>query len=231
MSAASIVAPAGTHAVTVATNLVIAAQCLFIGTRLRRLRGTAGTREWSRFFLLMSLATLTGAVKHGATDAHPAIWFGAVLAYNPAGAAAIAFAQLATVSAFVRNATVAASLRRAIAIQAVLPVVATVLRPGFLPALLDTIAGLAPVLVAHALAARRCRAGAGAIATGLGFMALGGAAYVLGLAIPPWLDPVGLAHLVSIAGFGLIGRGVAGRRRPTALPAARIPHREWRVRP
>ena len=80
------------------TNAVLAVQCAVYGLRLRRDRASAGVVEWSMFFLLMSVATAAGVLKHGFGAALGEDVYRALLAIsNVAGGLAAYFAQCATI--------------------------------------------------------------------------------------------------------------------------------------
>jgi hypothetical protein len=197
---------------TVLTNLVIAAQCVVLTLRLLpRSRSDLG-RPWVLFFACMSVAALAGAVKHGyPPETWQAMGFGAVVVSNTAIAVAAAFAERVTVQTVFRSGRVRAWLQRGIIAQAGVVCVWTVLRPGFLPALVSAVAGLTPVLVAESFRALRGRPGARAIAAGFALTAGSGLIYVLGISLAPWIGPIDLAHLSIVASLALIYRGVSER--------------------
>jgi hypothetical protein len=197
---------------TVVTNLVIAAQCVVLTLRLLpRSRSDLG-RPWVLFFACMSVAALAGAVKHGyPPETWQAMGFGAVVVSNTAIAVAAAFAERVTVRTVFRRGRVRAWLQRGIFAQAGVVCVWTLLRPGFLPALVSAVAGLTPVLVAESFRALRGRPGARAIAAGFALTAGSGFIYVLGISLAPWIGPIDLAHLSIVASLALIYRGVSER--------------------
>lgn len=215
--------------VTVGTNLVLGAQCALLGLWIRRASKGSTARRWTLFFLFMSAATLVGAIKHGQPpDTRGALWIGAVLVSNTSGGLATASAQLATVRTWVRQRRARSWFRCFIVLQAVAVVLATALWPGFTPALINTVVGLAPVLAVEIRAAFRGRSGGRALAIGFALTALAGALFAVQTGLEPWLRPVDLAHLVMAASLVLVYVGVRERVR-TASPVPR--HADAALRP
>ena len=180
------------HPVTVATNLLLTAQAVWIYRRLGRpdVPLPRAGRLWGGFVLVTGLASLVGAAKHGLVDGP--LWApeAARVVSNALTGAAVSLAQLAALETYVRSPGVRSLLTAAVFVQLLV----------FLP-----------VLAAEALAARRGRPGAHRIAAGLGVPA---AAVVLWLVQPPlgrWINHVDVEHVLMMAGLHLIFLGLETR--------------------
>jgi hypothetical protein len=91
-----------------------------------------------------------------------------------------------------------------------------VLWPGVTPALVCTVAGLVPVLVAESALSLLDRPGASAMASGFALAALAGLAYVVKVSPTTWFSYIDIAHLFTVASLGLIYLGVLERTGPLA---------------
>jgi hypothetical protein len=200
---------------TVVTNLVIAVQAVVLAVRVLPGSRSEAERYWGWFFGFMAVAALAGAVKHSyPPDPRLPMRFWGIVLSNTAAAAAAGFAQLATVETLIGRIAARLWLRRIVVAQVCAVWITSVLWPGFLPALVCTVAGLTPVLVAESVRSLRDRPGASAIASGFALTALGGFAYVLKVSPAPWLTYIDIAHLFTVASLALIYLGVLERAGP-----------------
>jgi len=212
------------HPTNVLTDLVLGVQCAVLArATLRSERDEAQT--WAAFFVLMSVSTALGALKHAlGPDALPLVRVPVLVSSGMAAAVATLLAQLATLEIHApprRRRQILGALARA---QLALFTLAFVYSDAFVLVGVDTALGLLPVLVAETRAAARGRPGAGPIAAGLGVSLLTGAVYAIGLSPSPWFDRVDVAHVLMFVALAWIRRGVAelpeGARRPAGEVAA-----------
>ncbi len=201
--------------ITVLTNLVIALQAAVLTLRVLPGSRSDAERYWGWFFGFMAVAALAGAVKHAYPpdpSLPPRFW--GIIISNTASAAAAGFAQLATIETVLGGSAVRRWMQRVVILQVVGVWISTLMWPGFLPALVCTVAGLTPVLIVESACSLRDRPGASAIASGFALTALGGFAYVLKVSPAPWLTYIDIAHLFTVASLALIYLGVLERAGP-----------------
>ena len=198
--------------VTAGTSLALAVQCTLYFSSLRAGR-EARSRLWSGFFLMMAIATFAGVVKHGfrhelsETGLLMVLW-----ASSLTGGISTYYAQRATA---VTHAPEHLKRRfdRLFQIQLLVFLVGNVvLGPQMLLLVVNTAAGLFPVIGVEVMALCRGRPGSGWIASGLSLSILTGAVYVVGLSIGPWFNHIDIAHLLMGVSFCLMVRGCHPRR-------------------
>jgi hypothetical protein len=193
--------------VTAGTNLILATQCIVAFMALRN-AGFERGRWWGFFFLMMAVSTLAGALKHGARHLLVGDAFVTMLAIsNVATAAAIYFAQRATIEAWAGGAR-AGLYRYLAALQ--LGVFATanaVAGPGMTFLIGATVVGLVPVLVTEGLH-RRERPGAVWVSAGLFVSISSGLVYVFDVSPHPWFNHIDVAHVIMGVSLAMIFVGV-----------------------
>jgi hypothetical protein len=190
-----------------ATNVFLSEQCACYALILRRHRSTGGD-EWAAFFLLMSVTTGAGAVKHGLGHALDAQTYDVVLAItNVAGGLSTYLAQLATIR---RRAHPRSSFLRMVAYTQVCAflVVNLVFGPELLLLIANTAVGLVPVIVVEGRSARGGCSGSAMIALGLLVATLAGLVYLADVSMGPWFNHIDLAHAVMALSFHAVARGV-----------------------
>jgi len=162
----------------------------------------------SAFFLLMSLATLAGAFKHGLRhDLDVDVYTLILWISNVAGGAATWCAQLATLLS--RG---SGEWRRGLEalVQAQLAVFVAanaLLGPEMLLMIAHSLLGLVPVIVVEARSVQPSRPQGGWVAAGLTLSIGTAAVYVGRLGVHPWLSHIDVAHLLLAVAFALIVRG------------------------
>ncbi len=193
--------------VTAGTNLFLAVQC-FLYFRSLRAAPAERSRLWSGFFLMMALATFAGVFKHGfqhelsETALVLLLW-----ASNLTGGVSTYYAQRATIAAHAPK-HLRCRLDRLPQAQLLAFLCANVaLGPEMLLLVVNTAAGLLPVIAVEATALRRGDRSGGGIASGLSLSIMTGVVYVMGLSVGPWLNHIDIAHLLMGVSFFLMVRG------------------------
>ena len=194
--------------VTAGTNLLLAAQCLVYYRSLRSARAPA-TDLWAAFFLMMSFATLAGAIKHGfrhqltEDDLSLVLWMS-----NVGAGVSTYFAQRATARVHAGG-PCRVAIERLVGLQLLtFLIVNAVAGPEIILLILNSALGLIPVIVVAAITSRRGRAGGVWVAGGLSLSMLTGVVYVVGLSLGPWFNHIDIAHVLMGVSFYLILRGV-----------------------
>ena len=209
--------------VTAGTNLALAVQCALY---FRSLRVGAGVRSrlWGGFFAMMAIATMVGVLKHGFQ--HELSETGLLLALwvsNLTSGISTYYAQSATAVAHAPE-HLRHRFERLLQIQLCVFLAGNVvLGPEILLLVVNTAAGLLPVIGVETLALRRGHPGSSWIAGGLSLSILTAAVYVGRLSIGPWLNHIDIAHLLMGLSFWLIVRGcrlcvITARERVVAWP-------------
>lgn len=210
------------HPTNVLTDLVLGVQCAVLAVAILR-TGRSETQTWASFFLLMSISTACGALKHAlGPDAPPLVRVPVLVSSGMAAAVATLLAQLATLEIHAPapwRRRVLGTLARA---QLVLFTLAFIYSDAFSLVGVDTAVGLTPVLVAETGAAARGRPGAGPIAAGLGVSLLAGVIYAAGFSPSPWFDRVDVAHVFMFVALAWIRRGVIDLLGGTVRPAEEV---------
>lgn len=193
--------------VTAGTNLLLAVQCL-VSYHLLRASPSDRHRMWSGFFLLMGVATAAGAFKHGAQHLMGEELLVAVLAVSNLGSAvATYFAQRAAIVSYATRRH-RVSLHALVGLQLGLFALTNVVWGPELVFLIPSVAiGLAPVLVAEGLHARRV-AGAGLVSAGLAISIASGLVYAVRVSFGPWFSHVDVAHVIMAGSLFLVLLGV-----------------------
>jgi hypothetical protein len=192
--------------VTVATNLLLGAQCALYYVRLGR-SGAPSARPWALFFLAMAIATLAGAPKHGLRHALSAEAYAGVLWVSGLGSAmSVYWAQRATFAPSRQTSLLTALM----ALQLTAFVGACLaFRPETWLVVSNTAVGLVPVMLAQLARAMRGDRGSARIAGGLTSSMLTAVVYLTGVSLDPWLDHISISHAMMGAAFALIVRGAA----------------------
>ena len=193
--------------VTAGTNLALAVQCVVYSRRLGA-QPEARSRMWSCFFLMMAIATLAGALKHGFQHELSELGLFLVLWFSSLGSGlSTYFAQRASL-VFHAPGHLERRVDRLIKAQLFLFLAVNVaLGPQLLFLLVGTAVGLLPVIGVEARAFRRGHPGSGWIAGGLSVSIITGAVYAEGLSVGSWLNHVDIAHLLMGLSFWLMVRG------------------------
>lgn len=200
--------------VTVATNLVLAAEAVWLHRRIRastRVRRYA--RLWDGFVLCAGLAALLGALKHGLPPSPTGLPEAARVTSNAWMGAAVAFAQLAALERHIRGPRLRGAITVAVLVQLLLFLVVMASTSGFGVTLANAAAGLLLPLAIEWRAARRGRPGAARVAVGL---AIPFGAVVLQLLEPAfgrWISHVDVEHVLLFLGLLLVQSGVTADRR------------------
>jgi len=193
--------------VTAGTNLLLAIQCL-VSCRLLSLSSSERHRMWSGFFLLMALATLAGAFKHGARHLMTEEWLLVVLALSNLGSAvATYFAQRAAIVSYSAPQW-RASYHGLVGLQLGLFVLMNIAwGPELMILIVSMAIGLIPVLVVEGIHARHLP-GAGLVSAGLTISAASGLVYVVPVSLDPWLNHIDIAHVIMSGSLVLVLVGV-----------------------
>lgn len=193
--------------VTAATNLLLAIQCL-VSYRLLSLYPSERHRMWSGFFLLMALATLAGAFKHGARHLMTEELFLVVLALSNLGSAvATYFAQRAAIVSYAAPQW-RASYHGLVGLQLGLVALMNIVWGPELSILIVSMAiGLIPVLLVEGVHAWQLP-GAGLVSAGLTISMTSGVVYVVHLSLGPWLNHIDIAHVIMSGSLLLVLVGV-----------------------
>jgi len=192
--------------VTASTNLVLAVQCVLY---FRSLRAGPGARAklWGGFFSMMAISTFAGVLKHGFQ--HELSETGLFLVFwvsSLTSGVSTYYAQRATA---VTHAPEHLKRRfdRLFQLQLLVFLAGNVaLGPRVLLMVVNTAAGLLPVIGVEAMALRRGHPGSGWIVGGLSLSILTGAVYLAELSVGPWLNHIDIAHLLMGVSFWLVVR-------------------------
>lgn len=193
--------------VTAGTNLLLAVQC---GSYFFGLRKAAAERArlWGGFFLMMSIATCAGVLKHGAHHLVNARTLVLLLALsNLAGFVSTYYAQRAAITSHASERCQRGYFALA-GTQAMGFVLANVLLgPDIGLLILNTLVGLPPVIAVE-FTGRGSVRGAAQVARGLSLSILTGLVYLLHISAGPWLSHIDIAHLLMGLSFFVIHRGL-----------------------
>src|SRR5262245_7013453 len=162
--------------VTAGTNLLLAVQCSVYFFGLRRAHGERA-RLWSGFFLMMSLATAAGVLKHGARHLLDARVFLLLLALsNLAAFVSTYYAQHAAITSHASERCKRSCIALAGAQATGFALANVLLGPNIELLVLDTLIGLPPVIAVECKGRERAL-GAAAVARGLSLSILTGLVY------------------------------------------------------
>jgi hypothetical protein len=193
--------------VTAGTNLLLSVQCAYYA---RRLAGGGSERDvwWGRFLAAMSAATAAGVLKHGFPHELSPDAFAAVLwTSSLAGGAAVYMAQRATIASRAAAPERPRLERTAGAGVAAFLAAGVPMGPSMWLLIAYTAAGLTPVIVVEAGAARRGDPAGARVAGGLVVALLTGIVYGLQISLGRWFNHIDLAHALMGVSYFLIFTG------------------------
>jgi hypothetical protein len=195
--------------VTVLTDYIIAALCLFCFLQLKKLHHkNKSTANWNYFFVFLGLSSFMGGCSHAFFAVHEGFGYKAFwLQMQVLNNVMIYFAQRATLHSALQN-----SLKRKLwsisyTLQLILFTVAVFVFQNFLVVVIDTAVGLIPVMIIHFVDSKKVKASS-FIAYGILTMFLTAVVNGAKLSIHTYFNYQDISHVLIMISLSLMFVGI-----------------------
>jgi len=205
--------------VTIFTDYIIAALCFYFYWQLNspNLKNKS-IINWKRFFLLLSLASFFGGCSHGFFAIHQGIGYKSFwLTMQALNIFAVFNAQQATLNSALKNSPKKKLWNRSYYVQLLLFFVAIFVFQNFLVVVIDTIAGLIPIMIIHFIDAKKVKE-SNWIAYGISVLFLSAIVNATKFSLHAYFNYLDIAHVFIIVNLTMMFIGVKRKAIITRLP-------------
>ena len=195
--------------VTVFTSYIITGLCFYFYYQLRhKLPVNPITLQWSRFFLMIGLASLVGSCSHAFFAVHSGVAYKSFwLPMQVLNIFSVYFAQQATLISALENSSNKRFWKLSYDIQLIIFFSAVFILHNFLVVVIDGIVGMIPVMIIHFMDAKKARSSYW-IAYGIAVLFVSAIVNITKFSFHAYFNHLDIAHVLVMINLGVMYVGV-----------------------